>query len=150
MSKKLLLFLKYCVIIPLEVIQMIFENELKKLIKNEYKSIRAFSQVTKIPYSTIDNIFKRSIQGVNIQVVLKICSVLNIDVEEIKNDRLVLKNALNGYSSGESHTIAEKEIISNYRKLNTLGQEKVKEYMTDISANDKYTAPPELKNKLNA
>lgn len=70
---------------------MNFEAELKKLIKKKYGSIRAFSQTTNIPYSSIDNIFKRGIMGVSIQIVLKICSELNIDVEKIQEDKLVIK-----------------------------------------------------------
>lgn len=71
---------------------MNFENDLKELIKKEYKSVRAFSKTADIPYSTIDNIFKRGIQGVSIQVVLKICNILNIDVEKIFDDKLILKH----------------------------------------------------------
>ena len=49
---------------------MEFENALKTVIKEKYGSVRAFSQSIGMPYSTIDNIFKRGIMGVSVQVCL--------------------------------------------------------------------------------
>lgn len=72
---------------------MNFEIELKNTIKEKYGSVRAFAQAINTPYSTIDNIFKRGILGVSVQVVLKICSELNIDIEKIPEDRLVIKES---------------------------------------------------------
>lgn len=90
---------------------MNFEIELKKTIKEKYGSVRAFSQVINTPYSTIDNIFKRGIMGVSIQVVLKICSELHIDVEKIQEDKLVLKKTTNY----EQLNDAEYQLLTAYR-----------------------------------
>ena len=88
-----------------------------------------------MPYSTVNNIFKRGIMGVSIQVVLEICSALNIDVEKIKDDVLVYK------SNVLTNTLAQDEnnLITNYRKLNETGKAKVKEYVEDLTCNEKYT-----------
>ena len=116
---------------------MNFEIELKELIKKEYKSVRAFSNYSNIPYSTIDNIFKRGISGVSIQVVLKICMILNIDVEKIADDKLIIKNddVMNEILSAD-----ENKIIKNYRTLDGVGKQKADEYINDLTENPKYTA----------
>ncbi len=115
---------------------MNFENDLKELIKKEYKSIRAFSQYAKIPYSTIDNIFKRGISGVSIQVVLNICNLLNIDIEKISNDELVIKDTtLKNYTFSKD----EKQLIINYRNLDNIDQAEIRGEIKHMLKADKYT-----------
>ena len=95
---------------------MKFEIELKKLIKEKYGSVRAFSQAIDTPYSTIDNIFKRGILGVSIQVVLRICSALNIDVEKIKDDHLILKGENLEKTQAFKITPDEQTLVIAYRE----------------------------------
>lgn len=114
---------------------MEFENNLKKVIKEQYGSIRAFAISIDTPYSTVDNIFKRGIMGVSIQVVLKICSALNIDIEKIQDDTLVFKNNI----QSNPLTTDEQQLLTKYRCLNDRGREKVTEYVDDLLDNEKYT-----------
>ena len=46
------------------------EERLKELILANYKSIRAFTVAAGIPYSTVDNIFKRGIGGTAVTTVV--------------------------------------------------------------------------------
>lgn len=101
---------------------MIFEQKLKKLIKEKYKSVRAFSQEYNIPYSTIDNIFKRGIMGVSVQIVLNICNILNIDVEYIAKDELKFKSKCD-------YAADEQQLITDYRQLSEQGQESIRQQM---------------------
>ena len=104
---------------------MEFENALKTVIKEKYGSVRAFSQSIGMPYSTIDNIFKRGIMGVSVQVVLKICDALNIDVEKIRDNTLVFKENIR-----EINLLSdEKQLISDYRELSAQGQEYIRQTM---------------------
>ena len=57
---------------------MTTEDKLKELILTRYQSIREFTIVTEIAYSTFDTIMRRGIRHANISNVLKICSVLHI------------------------------------------------------------------------
>ena len=114
---------------------MEFENNLKKVIKEQYGSIRAFAISIDTPYSTVDNIFKRGIMGVSIQVVLKICSALNIDIEKIQDDTLAFKNNI----TDKTLDATEQQLLTNYRKLNKLGKSKAYEYIEDLTCNPKYT-----------
>lgn len=99
---------------------MNFEIKLKTVIKEKYGSVRAFAQSINMPYSTIDNIFKRGIMGVSIQVVLKICSELNIDVEKIQDDELVEKKSFS--ISDEGHELYNQ--LDSYDKAEIRGEMK--------------------------
>jgi dolichol kinase len=59
------------------------ENALKQYILDKYKSIRAFTQEIEIPYSTLDTMFKRGIQGASVSNVIKICNALDIDIDKL-------------------------------------------------------------------
>lgn len=62
---------------------MSIEDELKQHILQKYKSIRAFTQEINMPYSTLDTMFKRGIQGASVSNVIKICRVLEIDIDAL-------------------------------------------------------------------
>jgi transcriptional regulator with XRE-family HTH domain len=59
------------------------EQELKTLILQKYRSVRAFSEETGIPYSTIDSIFKRGIANSSVSNIIKICRALGIDADSL-------------------------------------------------------------------
>ena len=108
---------------------MNFEIELKNTIKKKYGSVRAFAQAINTPYSTIDNIFKRGIMGVSIQVVLRICSELNIDIEKIQEDKLVIKQ--NNINFDEGHKI--------YEQLDDNDKAEIRGEMKQMLKANKYT-----------
>lgn len=113
---------------------MNFEIELKKTIKDRYGSVRAFSQAINTPYSTIDNIFKRGVMGVSVQVVLKICAELNIDVEKIQEDRLVTKTP--AFSSDAGHLM--------YEKLDETDKAEIRGEIKHMLKSNKYTQDEDL------
>jgi DNA-binding Xre family transcriptional regulator len=67
------------------------EQELKNLILQRYRSIRAFSVETGIPYSTIDSIFKRGIENSSLSNIIKICRALNIDANALGDGKIESK-----------------------------------------------------------
>lgn len=67
------------------------EEQLKELILENYKSVRAFTTKIGIPYSTISTIFSRGVGGTNVQTVIQICKALNIDVESLSEGKIVKK-----------------------------------------------------------
>ena len=99
---------------------MKFEVDLKTTIKEKYGSIRAFSQAINVPYSSIDNIFKRGIMGVSLQIVLNICTALNIDIESIRDDKLIFKDNII-----DTTNPAESKLVKDFRSLSTQGKEYV-------------------------
>lgn len=77
--------------------------------------------------------------GVSIQIVLRICEVLNIDIEKIKDDTLVLK---------EVEPIDD-EGITLYKSLNELGQAEIRGEMKQMLKADKYKRSEDTKHKDN-
>lgn len=67
------------------------EQELKNLILQRYRSVRAFSEETGIPYSTIDSIFKRGIENSSVSNIIKICRALNIDADALGDGKIESK-----------------------------------------------------------
>lgn len=117
---------------------MNFEIELKNTIKKKYGSVRAFAQAINTPYSTIDNIFKRGIMGVSIQVVLRICSELNIDIEKIQEDKLVIKQ--NNLNFDEGHKI--------YEQLDDNDKAEIRGEMKQMLKANKYTNTPTVSDDI--
>lgn len=68
------------------------EEKLKSLIIDRYGSVKRFADKIKVPYTTIDTILKRGVKNSNVLNVLKMCSELNIDVNELANDKVVFRN----------------------------------------------------------
>lgn len=67
------------------------ENKVKELIVEKYGSVKRFAEKIKVPYTTIDTILKRGLLKSNVLNVIKICNELNIDINELANDKVVLK-----------------------------------------------------------
>ena len=68
------------------------EQELKEYILGKFKSVRAFSESTGIPYSTIDSILKRGIGGSSVSNVIRICKALGIDADALGDGKLKLRD----------------------------------------------------------
>ena len=109
---------------------MPIEEQLKQLILSNYKSVRAFTMETAIPYSTVDNIFKRGIGGTAVTTVVKICDALGITVEGITRGTIEPK------SSGNSS--AQTSLLAIFDQLNEEGQSKVIGYAEDLNRTGYY------------
>ena len=67
------------------------ENKIKDIIIDKYGSVKRFANKIDVPYTTIDTILKRGMLNSNALNVIKICKELNIDVDELANNKLVFK-----------------------------------------------------------
>lgn len=65
------------------------ERELKQYILSKYKSIREFTLVAGLPYSTVDNALKRGVNNVNITTIIKICQCLGISADGLANGVII-------------------------------------------------------------
>lgn len=59
------------------------EEQVKEIILERYSSMKEFSISIDMPYSTIDNIFKRGFNKVNISNLTAICRALNISLDAL-------------------------------------------------------------------
>ncbi len=66
----------------------ISEDILKEHILARYKSIREFTSVIDMPYSTIDSIFKRGIHNTTVSNIYKICEFLEINMDALVSGRI--------------------------------------------------------------
>lgn len=115
---------------------MPIEEQLKQLILSNYKSVRAFTMETAIPYSTVDNIFKRGIGGTAVTTVVKICDALGITVEGITRGTIEPKSS--GSSSARLLTSAQTSLLAIFDQLNDEGQDKVITYAEDLNRTGYY------------
>lgn len=116
---------------------MAIENELKQLILDKYGSVRSFTQSINIPYSTIDSMLKRGIDGTSVSTVLLVCLALNIDIEGLLNDEIIFKPSSRNPSdlnlSSRLHCLSDL-----MEQMNEEGQEKLLDYAADLVAGGRY------------
>lgn len=94
---------------------MSIEQELKELILSKYGSIREFSKVLDMPYSTIDSIFKRGVENASVANIIRICEKLSISADGLAEGKIILR------TSGDL-TDEELELLKLYRQMNTEGR----------------------------
>lgn len=68
---------------------MTIEEKLKDLILLRYKSIREFSILIDMPYTTIDSIFRRGVGNSSVSNIIKICKALGISADELADGKIV-------------------------------------------------------------
>ena len=112
------------------------EEKLKELILANYKSIRAFTVAASIPYSTVDNIFKRGIGGTAVTTVVRICDLLGITVEGITHGIIEQKE------NSAQLTPTQAKLLDNFDQLNEEGQTKVMDYAEDLCRTGYYKKCP--------
>lgn len=97
------------------------ELQLKELIISEYGSLKAFTDVINMPWTTLDSILKRGIDKANITNVLKITAELNLDTEKLALGILQCKDVPDIDTIAAHHdevdwTSEELEEIENFKK----------------------------------
>ncbi len=70
---------------------MTIEEKIKQYILDRYSSIREFTQIHDINYSTLDSILKRGISNSSVVNVIKICKALGISADELAEGRIIPK-----------------------------------------------------------
>lgn len=90
------------------------EDEVKKIIQQEYKSLKAFSEVIGLPYTTVDSIFKRGFSNSSITNMIKISNKLNLDVEAL-NSGIIQTKTNNTFDEDEKNSKIISEIYENVK-----------------------------------
>lgn len=99
------------------------EQQLRDEILKNFRSVRAFCSAYEIPYSTVDNIFRRGLSGVTISTAIQICDTLGLDIEAFSQGRIA-KAAV----SVKQYPLSteEQQLLDDYRLLDGHGKEMVK------------------------
>ena len=58
----------------LDAITLLIRDEIKR----QYKSVKKFSEISGIPYSTLSNALSKGVGGTSYDTVIKICKLLNL------------------------------------------------------------------------
>lgn len=116
---------------------MTVEEKLKELILRQYRSVREFTQIIDMSYSTMDSILKRGVSNSSITNVTKICKALNISVDELADGKIVPV----GYKFTDSHTSKVEDIVEEFKT-------KLRNY-DELTINDTPATAPEIRNLCN-
>ena len=107
------------------------EHELKELILSQYKSIREFSNIIGIPYTTLDGILKRGIDKAGISNIIKICSHFKISTDKLAQGKIV---PIDSVFTTTSLSLKEHALITKYRALDENGRELVESVLDTVYA----------------
>lgn len=107
------------------------EELLKQLILDKYGSVLSFSKAADIPNSTIRNIFERGFSGVGVSTALKICDMLNCDVDALLEGRFSVKKQVPANS-------AVNEIVMYANTMNEEGQLALLKQASYLSSQPEY------------
>lgn len=119
-------------------------NFLEKLeMLMNYKNInkRQLSIGSDIPYSTIDNLWKKGYDNIKLSTLKKLSDYFNVSLDflvrdELENDEPIIKKAPTE-QLGESD-FQKRRLLHNYDKLNQTGKDKLVDYSDDLKCNPKY------------
>ena len=100
---------------------MTVEEQLKSIILERYKSVRAFTLSIGIPYTTLDSVFKRGIQNAGIGTMLKVFDALNLDIESVETGKLKSKEKAPEPEEPVSEAEIEEDAIKLYNALRSAG-----------------------------
>lgn len=103
-------------------------EKLKKLIIENYGSIRAFSKVVNIPSTTLTSALDKGIGGMSVDKVIRICEELAIDVKTFEPV---------GY--GPNLKWREETLLKNYNKLNSNGKHEAEKRVEELTRLVEYT-----------
>ena len=110
----------------------------------KYGSVRAFTKTINVPYSTIDSMLKRGLDGTGVATVLLVCLSLQIDIEGLLNGQIVPKRIADDAAPAIMQIApsclseTEDQLIAFHRELNSEGQEKLLDYADDLVSSGKY------------
>lgn len=94
------------------------ETTLKSLIIEKYGSLKKFSEIIDMPWTTLDSILKRGIANSNITNVLKITKELGLDAEKLVDGKILPSTSefktLAAHFDGEEYTEEELNEIRNF------------------------------------
>ena len=101
---------------------------LKEMISNTGLSMKAFASEVGIPYTTLRSMLERGIENASVNNVIKVCKTLNISIEQL-------------YEMDKSNSLSqdEKNLLSNYNKLNELGKQEANKRVAELTEVPKYS-----------
>lgn len=92
-------------------------DKIKILMKEKnVKNIRQLSEMSDVPYSTIDSLFKKGYEGVRLSTMTKLCSFFGCTLDYLMSDDI-----------DENVNYDQQQIIDDYNKLDLRQKQTIKE-----------------------
>lgn len=109
-------------------------DKLQKAIAKRKTNINDVARRANVNPSVLYSIIRRNSKSVDINVLIAIANILGVPVEYFSDnyEDLAMEDGLLMED--------EKSLLSDYRKLNPIGQGKAAEYVNDLTGNPKYKA----------
>ena len=111
----------------MDTLREIISKNLKYYIENSKYNQVEIAKMLNISKASVTNWIKGK-NSPNIEYLDKLCSILNISINDIFSSRASLL----------TYNQDEKNLIENYRSLNVEGKEKVRIYIDDLLDSPKY------------
>lgn len=96
-------------------------NIISQLIKEQRISLKEFSALASIPYTTLRSILERGVGNASVNNVIKICKALGITVEELENmahnEAGLQIETIAAHHDGEDWTKEELQEIENFKQF---------------------------------
>lgn len=97
------------------------ESNLKALIIQKYGSLKKFTEIIDMPWTTLDSILKRGIANSNITNVLKITRELGLDAEALVDGKIcktsTAPTTLAAHFDGDEYTEDELDEIRQFAEF---------------------------------
>jgi len=116
---------------------------LKKLINETGLSMRAFSEKTNIPNTTLFSMLNRGIGNASVDNVIKVCKSLGITVEQLEemaeNNRQVPGYLMRWENNDRIFGLNRdsEDVLNNYRELTSEDKEKAKAFLKFLHSQNK-------------
>lgn len=122
------------------------ENDLKEIILSKNNSIEDFCSKNDISYKKVDKIFNKGIDNADVQLIFKICSILNIDVDGVIEGEIRFNNPFLKYTKHPIKLTNEQStLLVNFDTLDDNDKNKVIDYSKLLSSQDKYKKDETIK-----
>ncbi|MBO5099009.1 MAG: helix-turn-helix transcriptional regulator [Clostridia bacterium] len=106
---------------------------LVEILQEKNMTVSELGRKANISNQTLYSIIKRDNMKIDFAYLIRICEVLNVNVERF------YKDYLEGQNTKAIKDTSRQELLSKYDKLNDIGKEKALCYIDDLLINDKYT-----------
>ena len=111
---------------------MSFLEKLDLLMESEGINKSKLSQISGVPYTTIDAFYKKGYENAKISTIRKIAKAFGCSLDYLIEDEPKKSPSTTEAAPEEDH------LIALYRELNHEGQEKLIDYADDLVASGKY------------
>lgn len=97
------------------------ESRIKELIIERYGSLKKFTEIIEMPWTTLDSILKRGVANSNITNVLKITRELGLDAEDLVDGKVTKSSTdsitLAAHLDGKDFTEEQWSRIESFAKF---------------------------------